>query len=89
LRARLLKTGYQTLSIPISFCKGSQERRFDRAPAVPTSCSDCPNQRRGEWVGQQGVRTILFIAGKGGILPKCMRGSGMLIFPGRSVTMLI
>jgi hypothetical protein len=28
-------------------------------------------------------------AGKGGILPKCMRGNAMFIFPGRSVTMPI
>jgi len=62
---------------------------FDRVPAVQTWYSDCPNQRRCEWLRQQGVRTIRFIVGKGGILPRCMRRSGMFRFPGRSVTMPI
>jgi hypothetical protein len=88
LRVRPLKASEQTFSIPISSSKGSQERKFGRAPAVPTWYSDCPNQRQGEWsvnrVSEQPLyrRSWWHIA-------EVMRGNDIFIFPGRSVTMPI
>jgi hypothetical protein len=48
IAARPFKASDQTLWIPSSSSLRVPGTKVDRAPAVPTWYSDCPNQRRGE-----------------------------------------